>query len=87
MNVVESNGRRYEVRPTYRISSPSIWSSYIFVTKDKALAKLNELMSGDAEKEFRIEYDPNGQIIEGFDEDIQSVYIPNIPYHNEKVNG
>ena len=71
--IIEANGRQYEVRPTYFISSPTGWSSYIYITKEKALAKLGELMSGDHEKEFHIEYNPNGRIIVGFDEDAQTV--------------
>ena len=63
----------YEVCPVYEIRGASLWNTLIYKTKEKALRKLDELMTGNNDRVFRIEYRPHGMIIEGFDEDTQEV--------------
>lgn len=63
----------YEKCKVYEIGGPSAWDTMLFKTKDKMLAKLGELLSGDHPKEFVIRYNPDGQLIVGFNEDTQKV--------------
>ena len=58
---------------TILISSPQIWSSLIYLTKEKAIAKIAEFFERDKDIDLHIEYRPNGQIIKGFNEDTQKV--------------
>ena len=63
----------YIKTPTIFISSPQIWSSFIYLTKEKAITKIAELFERDKDTDLHIEYRPNGQIIKGFNEDTQKV--------------
>ena len=67
-----TNGLRYRKCATYHISSPQIWNSYTFLDKGKAMAKMDELLSNGQAIQINLEYEPNGQIIEDFDEETQS---------------
>lgn len=63
---------KYRKTRTYEITGFSCWNSYLYENKGKALAKLSELMDKcQREMDFVIKVNPNGQIVEDFDEDLQ----------------
>lgn len=63
----------YEKCPTYMIYGAGMWDSYIYKTKEKAIAKLIECLDTDSKIEITIEYLPDGQVAEGFNEDLQRI--------------
>lgn len=68
------DGLTYKKCSTYRISSPQIWSSLTYLSAEKAVKAVAELLEKHEGKDFdlRIEYVADGQIIEDFDEETQS---------------
>ena len=63
---------KYRKTRTYEITGLSCWNSYLYENKVSALAKLSELMDKcQREMDFTIKVNPNGQIIEDFDEEKQ----------------
>ncbi len=49
------------------------WTPYLYSDKEKALAKLSELLEDcTCEKDIVISVNPNGQLVEDFDEDTQT---------------
>lgn len=62
--------------PICEISSPKLWSTMIYKSVDKAMAKVNALFEeyyGEDEYPITINYFPNGRIAKGFNEDTQSI--------------
>lgn len=66
----------YIQTPIYEISSPMIWSTMIYKSLDKALAKMRTIIEEHSDcEEFPISLNciPNGRIAKGFNEDTQSI--------------
>ena len=59
--------------PVYQISSPSIATTLLYMTRAKAVEKIDDLLRTHRNIEIRIEYEEDGKLIEGFDEDTQLV--------------
>lgn len=71
----------YIQTPIYEISSPMIWSTMIYKSLDKALAKMRTLIEEHSDcDEFPISLNciPHGRIAKGFNEDTQSIETESI---------